>query len=182
MWPTWHADSNINLWLAFVWIVSPFFVLFCFVFVFRDRVSLYSPGCPGPHFVDQADRELRNLPASASQVLGLKACATTPSHTLSFCLGWSNNKGYLLEHQWRATGARPTGENVPPPPAPEPSPIIGPVAWWLEQRAESSYLLFQTGNREGTGNGRSLWKLASSDQEPPPPASQKSATSRRTSV
>jgi hypothetical protein len=54
-----------------------FFVLFCF-FVFRDRVSLYSPGCPGTHFVDQAVLELRNLPASASQVLGLKACATTP--------------------------------------------------------------------------------------------------------
>jgi hypothetical protein len=50
---------------------------FC-LFVFRDRVSLYSPGCPGTHFVDQADLELRNPPASASQVLGLKACATTP--------------------------------------------------------------------------------------------------------
>jgi hypothetical protein len=44
----------------------------------RDRVSLYSPGRPGTHFVDQADLELRNLPASASQGLGLKACATTP--------------------------------------------------------------------------------------------------------
>jgi hypothetical protein len=44
-----------------------FFVLFCFVF--RDRVSLYSPGCPGAHFVDQAGLELRNLPASASGVL-----------------------------------------------------------------------------------------------------------------
>jgi hypothetical protein len=40
---------------------------------FRDRVSLYSPGCPGTHFVDQAGLELRNPPASASQVLGLKA-------------------------------------------------------------------------------------------------------------
>ena len=27
-------------------------------------------------FVDQADLELRDLPASASRVLGLKACAT----------------------------------------------------------------------------------------------------------
>jgi hypothetical protein len=36
----------------------------------RDRVSLYSPGCPGTHFVDQAGLELRNLPASASGVLG----------------------------------------------------------------------------------------------------------------
>jgi hypothetical protein len=50
------------------------FVCFCF---FEDRVSLYSPGCPGTHFVDQAGLELRNLPASASRVLGLKACATT---------------------------------------------------------------------------------------------------------
>jgi hypothetical protein len=50
-----------------------------FFLVFRDRVSLYSPGCPGTHFVDQAGFKLRNLPASASQVLGLKACATTPT-------------------------------------------------------------------------------------------------------
>jgi hypothetical protein len=47
------------------------FVWFCFVF--GDRVSLCSPGCPGTHFVDQAGLELRNLPASASRVLGLKA-------------------------------------------------------------------------------------------------------------
>jgi hypothetical protein len=44
----------------------------------KDRVSLYSHGCPATHFVDQAGLELRNPPASASQVLGLKACATTP--------------------------------------------------------------------------------------------------------
>jgi hypothetical protein len=54
-------------------------LFFVFVFlVFRDRVSLYSSGCPGTHFVDQAGLELRNLPASASRVLGLKARATTP--------------------------------------------------------------------------------------------------------
>jgi hypothetical protein len=54
-------------------------IVFClFVFlVFRDRVSLSSPGCPGTHSVDQTGLELRNLPASASQVLGLKACTTT---------------------------------------------------------------------------------------------------------
>ena len=33
-----------------------------------------SSGCPGTHFVDQGGLELRNPPASASQVLGLKAC------------------------------------------------------------------------------------------------------------
>jgi hypothetical protein len=49
------------------------FVLFLF---FPDRVSLCSPGCPGTHSVDQAGLELRNSPASASQVLGLKVCAT----------------------------------------------------------------------------------------------------------
>jgi hypothetical protein len=57
-------------------------VLFCFVF--RDRVSLCSPGCPGTHSVDQAGLELRNLPASVSQVLGLKACATTALFFLAF--------------------------------------------------------------------------------------------------
>jgi hypothetical protein len=62
-----------------------FFCLFICLFVclvgcfFRDQVSLCSPGCPGTHSVDQAGLELRNPPASASQVLGLKACATTPS-------------------------------------------------------------------------------------------------------
>jgi hypothetical protein len=54
--------------------VSLFFV---FVLFFRDRVSLCSPGCPGTPSVDQAGLELRNPPASAFQVLGLKACATT---------------------------------------------------------------------------------------------------------
>jgi hypothetical protein len=58
------------LFLFFFWFV-------CF-FVFLDRVSLCSLGCPGTHSVDQAGLELRNPPASASQVLGLKACATTP--------------------------------------------------------------------------------------------------------
>jgi hypothetical protein len=38
---------------------------------------LCNPGSPGTHSVDQAGLELRNLPASASQVLGLKVCATT---------------------------------------------------------------------------------------------------------
>ena len=55
--------------------------LFFFSFlVFRDRVSLCSPGCPGTHFVDQAGLELRNPPASASLVLGLKACTTTAGY------------------------------------------------------------------------------------------------------
>jgi hypothetical protein len=51
---------------------------------FRDRVSLYSSGCPGTHCVDQAGLELRNPPTSASRVLGLKACATTPGSEVNF--------------------------------------------------------------------------------------------------
>jgi hypothetical protein len=59
-------------------IITPFICLFIYLFlVFRDRISLFSPNCPGTHSVDQAGLELRNLPASASQVLALKACATT---------------------------------------------------------------------------------------------------------
>jgi hypothetical protein len=54
-------------------------VCVCVCMVFRDRVSLCSPGCPGTHFVDQAGLKLRNPPASTSLVLGLKACATMPS-------------------------------------------------------------------------------------------------------
>jgi hypothetical protein len=48
-------------------------------FFFQDKVSLYSPVCPGTHFVDQAGLELRNSPASAFRVLGLKVCTTLPS-------------------------------------------------------------------------------------------------------
>jgi hypothetical protein len=57
--------------MVFVFCVCVFVCLFVW-----DRVSLYSPGCPGTHFVDQAGLELRNPPASASRVLGLKAYAT----------------------------------------------------------------------------------------------------------
>jgi hypothetical protein len=67
-----HLDLNV------VMQSRGFFCLFVFVcLVFRDRVSLYSPGCPGAHFVYQAGLKLRNPPASASQVLELKACTTT---------------------------------------------------------------------------------------------------------
>jgi hypothetical protein len=57
-----------------------FFVVFVVVVVV---VVLYSPGCPGTHFVDQAGLELRNKPASASRVLGLKVCATMPGFSFS---------------------------------------------------------------------------------------------------
>jgi hypothetical protein len=47
--------------------ISPTYLFVClFLFVFGDRVSLCSPGCPGTHSVDQANPELGNPPASAS--------------------------------------------------------------------------------------------------------------------
>ena len=46
---------------------------FFVVFISETGFSLCSPGCPGNHSVDQAGLELRNLSASASQVLVLKA-------------------------------------------------------------------------------------------------------------
>ena len=58
-------------------VVVVLFLFFVLVFVFQDWGSLCSPGCPGIHSVEQVGLELRNLPTSASQVLGLKACATT---------------------------------------------------------------------------------------------------------
>jgi hypothetical protein len=64
--------------LCLVWFALVWFALVWFGLVFRDRVSLCSPVYPGTHFIDQAGLELRNPPASASRVLGLKACATMP--------------------------------------------------------------------------------------------------------
>jgi hypothetical protein len=58
--------------------------IYLFIYLFGDRVSLCSPGCPGTRSVDQAGLKLRNLPASASQVLGLKACTTTAWLVYSF--------------------------------------------------------------------------------------------------
>jgi hypothetical protein len=71
------------------------FIYFYFLFVvgwlvgwlvdwFFETGFLCSPGCPGTHFVDQVGLKLRNLPASASQVLELKACATTPGSHVCF--------------------------------------------------------------------------------------------------
>jgi hypothetical protein len=62
-----------------------FFFLNCF---FKTGFLYWAPGCPGTHSVDQAGLELRNPPATASQVLGLKACVTTvwPLHLNSWVL------------------------------------------------------------------------------------------------
>jgi hypothetical protein len=51
--------------------------LFIYLFWFPRQGFPVCLGCPGTYSVDQAGLELRNPPASASRVLGLKACATT---------------------------------------------------------------------------------------------------------
>jgi hypothetical protein len=64
-----------------------FFLFVClfFCFGFEAGFLCVALGCPGTHSVDQAGLELRNPPASASQVLGLKACATTAWPSFDFC-------------------------------------------------------------------------------------------------
>jgi hypothetical protein len=56
-----------------------YFILFIYFF---ETGFLCSPGCPGTHFVDQAILKFKNLPASVSKVLGLKACTKMPSITI----------------------------------------------------------------------------------------------------
>jgi hypothetical protein len=65
------------------------FGFFAFWF-FETGFLCVDPGCPGTHSVDQDGLELRNPPASASRVLGLKVCATTPGFFVfwGFFVGW----------------------------------------------------------------------------------------------
>jgi hypothetical protein len=69
--------STVSLGMGYA---SEYIISFVCLFglVFRDRVSLCSPGCPRIHFVYKAGLELRNMPVSAFQMLGLKACAGMP--------------------------------------------------------------------------------------------------------
>ena len=99
----------------------PFLHFFCFIFgvlfcfVFWDRVSLCSSGCPGTHSVDQAGLKLRNPPASASQVLGLKACTTTPGCHSSFLkhgVFLTQLKICMDTKSWKGTPTWPTIQNI----------------------------------------------------------------------
>ena len=55
-------------------------ILGVYLFILTRQVFLCScPSHPGTHSVDLAVLELRDLPASASQVLGLKACTIMSS-------------------------------------------------------------------------------------------------------
>ena len=67
--------------LVFFWSVCLFVCLFGLVLVLvfeTEFLCIALAVLELTHFVDQAGLELRNPPASASQMLGLKVYATTP--------------------------------------------------------------------------------------------------------
>jgi hypothetical protein len=68
-------------WFGLVWFGFFWFFQFFWFFGFLETGFLYvALNCPGTHFVDQGGLRLKDLPVFTSQVLGLKACATTPSY------------------------------------------------------------------------------------------------------
>jgi hypothetical protein len=73
-----HLHINFMMSLGFLMVVGCLLFLFICLFVW-DRVSLYGPGCLGTSSANQAGLELRDLLASAFQVLGLKMCTAKPS-------------------------------------------------------------------------------------------------------
>ncbi|GAB1293928.1 Ribonucleoprotein PTB-binding 1 [Apodemus speciosus] len=74
-------------------LLSDYELKYCFVDKYKGT------GCPGTHSGDQAGLELlRNPPASASQVLGLKACAThRPASSPILDYGGCDDR-YIGEH------------------------------------------------------------------------------------
>jgi hypothetical protein len=61
---------------VFVFVFWGFFFFFFFGFLETGFLCV-DLGSPGSHSVDQAGLKLRDPPASASRVLGLKVCTTT---------------------------------------------------------------------------------------------------------
>jgi hypothetical protein len=97
------SNSCQALWQVTLTVEPSFFSFFLFFFLVGgkggwDRVSLCSPGCPGTHSVDQACLKLRNLLASASQVLGLKECSTTAWPEPSFLFSSLTNKSWVISY------------------------------------------------------------------------------------
>jgi hypothetical protein len=68
-------------WFVFCLFVFCFVSVFFFLLFFETGVLCVSSDCPGTHSVDQASLKLRDLPASASQVLGVNLFAATTTTT-----------------------------------------------------------------------------------------------------
>ena len=92
----------IHLSRAFLWEAHTHALLYAlfsllYFFLSQDRVSLCSLGFPGTRFVDQAGLELvRDLPVSASQVLGSSGCELPLPGFLFLVLINSNSASHRL--------------------------------------------------------------------------------------
>jgi hypothetical protein len=118
-WSSREFQSRLGTELLFVVVVV------VLVLVFQVRVSLCSPGYPGTHFVDQTGLELRNLPASASQVLGLKVCTTTTQQNwtsenyISHWFSMVKQKSMTLWLLWPTPVSWPAGQSTGTEKSPE---------------------------------------------------------------
>jgi hypothetical protein len=90
------VDSSTSFFLFVCFFV---FFLFCFCF-FETGFFCIALTVLELTFVDQDSLELRNPPASASRVLGLKACTTTPGSSTSVYM-------YLLVLRFGEPGSVP---------------------------------------------------------------------------
>jgi hypothetical protein len=75
-----HHKTELACLLACFIYLFIYLFMYLFMYLFIYLFDFFS-GCPGAHFVDQAGLKLRNPPASASQVLGLKVCAIITKKT-----------------------------------------------------------------------------------------------------
>jgi hypothetical protein len=73
------ATAQLGKFLSLDKSILVLFFVFVFVFDFSRQGLYIALAVLELNFVDLAGLELRNPPASASRVLGLKVCATTPS-------------------------------------------------------------------------------------------------------
>lgn len=75
-------------------------LLFClFVILFETRFPLCIHGCPGTHSIDWAGLELRELPASASWLLELKAYAAAAAATTTRPIWGVLTSKWILQHR-----------------------------------------------------------------------------------
>ncbi|GAB1303181.1 Long-chain-fatty-acid--CoA ligase 4 [Apodemus speciosus] len=87
----------------------------------NSRFSLCSPGCPGTPSIDQADLELRDPPASASRVLGLKSASVPPNRPtpsdmaiVMYTSGSTGRpKGVMMHHSNLIAGMTGQCERIP---------------------------------------------------------------------
>lgn len=70
-------NQYIAVSLALFMCLFSFFPLFFVCLSFQDRVSPYSPGCPGTYSLDQASLQFRDPPVSVHWVLALEMCTST---------------------------------------------------------------------------------------------------------